>query len=117
MVGRKRTHSSEASGCPPLRGQPEKQLREARRKRRRQRGGTISYAVAMAIAYVADGVEPMEVDPPPDEEEPMEVDPPPGWLPWHHAIVPGLPSTAPSTRCRRSAWPAPYRRPGRRTWH
>lgn len=96
-------------------GQPKKRRQEARRKRR-QRGCTISYAAAMAMARVADDVEPMEVDPPPDEEEPMEVDPPPGWLPWHQNIVPGLPST-PSLRCRRCIGPAPYRRPGRRTWH
>lgn len=98
----------EASGRSPLCGRPQEELQEARRKRLRQRGGTISYAV---LFHVADGAEPMEVDPPEDEEEPMEVDPPPGWLPWHHNIVPGLPSTPPSTRCRRVIRPVPYRRP------
>ena len=42
----------------------------------------------MATARAADGVEPMEVDPPEDEEEPMEVDPPPGQLPTQHHVTP-----------------------------
>ena len=95
-IGRKGSHSSKASGCPRLRGKAERRLQERRRKRRqRRRGGTISRMVAMAVAHVADGVEPMEVDPPEDQEEPMEVDPPPAWLPWHHYTVLGLPSMTP----------------------
>ena len=79
-----------------MHGRAETWLQEPRRKRRRcQRGGTISNMVAMAIAHVADGVEPMEVDPPEGYEEPMEVDPPPARLPWHRYAVPGLPSMTP----------------------
>ena len=74
----------------------ERWLQEPWRKRRRcKRGGTISRMVAMAVTHMADGVEPLEVDPPEDQEEPMEVDPPPAWLPWHHYTVPGLPSMTP----------------------
>ncbi|GAB0188158.1 hypothetical protein GRJ2_001281100 [Grus japonensis] len=114
MDGRKRNPSSKANGCPPLCGRPQKRLQEARRKRLCQRGGTISY---MVIAPVEDDVEPMEVDPREDEKEPTEVDPPPGWLPWHHNIVPGLPSTPPSMWCCRIIRPVPYLRPCLRSWH
>lgn len=115
MSGRKRTHSSEASGCPRLRGKAERWLQEGWRKRRKRgRGDTISRMVAVAVAHVADGVEPMEVDPPEDQEEPMEVDPPPAWLPWHHYTVPGLPSMTPWQRRRRNTRPAPYHRPSHR---
>lgn len=54
-----------------------------RKKRKRQRRGTITRMVAMAIAHVADGVEHMEVDPPEDQEEPVEMDPPPAWHLWY----------------------------------
>lgn len=59
-------------------------------------------------AAVADGVEPMEVNPPAEAEEPMEVDPPPTSLIWHNVIVPGLPPATPLHRHCRTAHPAPY---------
>jgi len=75
IVGRKKTHSSKVKRCPRLHGHPDKQQQEVHRKRQRQRGGTITSMAVMAVAHVAGGVEPMEVDPPEGEEEPMEVDP------------------------------------------
>ncbi|GAB0183272.1 hypothetical protein GRJ2_000792500 [Grus japonensis] len=73
--------------------------------------------VAIAIAYMADGVEPMEVDPPESQEELMEVDPPPARLIWHHYTVPGLPFMTLWKRCRRSTQSVPYHRPSLRLCH
>lgn len=70
MTGRKRSHSSKASGCLHLHGKADRQLQEMWRKRRpHQSGGTISCIAVMAIADVVDGVEPMEGNPPKDQEE------------------------------------------------
>jgi len=70
-------------------------LQETWRKRRQhQSWDIIGRVAATAVAHVVGCVEPMEVNPPEDEEEPMEVDPPPAWLTWHHYTVPGLPSMA-----------------------
>lgn len=63
--------------------------------------------VVMHTAHMADGMEPMEVDPPKDREI-MGVDPPPAWLTLvlqHHARAP-LHDTI--NTHHRNTWPAPY---------
>lgn len=63
--------------------------------------------VVMHIAHMVDGVEPMEVDPPKDQEI-MGVDPPPAWLTLvlqHHARAP-LHDTI--NTASQNTWPAPY---------
>lgn len=69
MLGSKRSQIIKVAGCPPLRGREGRWLQEPQRTRRKhQRVGTISCMVAMAISHMADGVDPMEVDPPKDQE-------------------------------------------------
>ena len=74
---------------------------------------------------VSTTVEPMEVDPPPEEhmevdppaEEPKEVVPPAANRAWHHTTVPG-PASAPSQlRHRWSRRSAPYPLRGPRPQH
>lgn len=96
MLGSKRAQISKEGGCQPLNGRKERWLQKLQRKKRRcQRRSNISHRLAMAITSVSDGVEPMEIHPPKDQEEPMEVSPPPAWLPWHHYTMPRLPSMMP----------------------
>lgn len=72
-----RSHNSKASGCPLSHGKADGWLQETQRKRRwHQRKGTVSHMVVMAIAHLADGMEPMEMDPLKDQDEPVELDPP-----------------------------------------
>jgi len=70
----------------------------------------------MAIAHVADGVEPMEVDPPEGKEEPMEMDSPPAWLTWQHYTMPGLRSMTPWQQRHRGSRPTLCHRPGLHLW-
>lgn len=116
MIGRKRSHSCKASGCLHLHGKADRWLQEMWRKRRQhQSGDTISCIVVMAIADVVDGVEPMEVNPPKDQEKLLEVDSPPAQLIWYHCMVPGLPSITPQQWYHRKAQPPCLAIPT--TWH
>ncbi|KAJ7416946.1 hypothetical protein WISP_67877 [Willisornis vidua] len=60
------------------------------KRRQHHSGGAISHMVGTAITRVTNDVEPMEAEPPKDQEEQMEMDPPPAWLPCHHHIMPGF---------------------------
>lgn len=118
MLVIKKSQRSKAGGCPPLCGAAETWLQEPWRKmRQHQTGDTISRMVAMSITHVADGVEPVEVDPPEDQEELMEVDPPPIWLIWYLYTVPGLPSMMRWRQHSRSARPVFHHPPSPQLRH